>query len=101
MIISIFEKVLAGVGMRLIRARNGQEAVDICSTDGSIDLVLVDIKTPIMNVHTVALIIREFRPQMRIIAQSANALEQEVLRYGDVFGAYFDKPLKKNSFSLR
>ncbi len=54
-------------------AQNGQEAVDFVQKNGPIDLVLMDLKMPVMNgLEATQRIKREF-PEIPIIAQTAYA----------------------------
>jgi len=59
-------------------AENGQEAIDICSSNPDIDLVLMDIKMPIVNGYQATKKIREFNKDVIIIAQSAFAMPEDV-----------------------
>jgi signal transduction histidine kinase len=56
---------------RIIHAINGKEAVAYCKANEHIDLVLMDLKMPVMNGYEATRIIREFRPDLPIIAQTA------------------------------
>jgi CheY-like chemotaxis protein len=59
----------------VIRAKNGREAVDIVRTRLHIDLVLMDIKMPVMNGIDATKIIKSFKSSLIIIAQTAYANE--------------------------
>jgi hypothetical protein len=59
----------------------------------------MDIKMPLMDGHTAAKMIRSFRPQLPIIAQTAYALEKEKEKYGHIFTSYLTKPI--NAEELR
>ncbi len=77
--------------MQVIYASNGQEAVNICR-DRSVDIVLMDIKMPVMDGYTATKQIRTFKPHLPVIAQTAYALKSEMEQYGDVFDDYITKP---------
>ena len=62
----------------MLIAENGQEAIDICSSNPDIDLVLMDIKMPIINGYQATKKIREFNKDVIIIAQSAFAMPEDV-----------------------
>lgn len=69
----------------VLRASNGQEAVDICFERDDIDLVLMDIKMPVMDGHEAAVKIKSKLPDLPIIAQTAystKAEQQFVLEHG-------------------
>jgi PAS domain S-box-containing protein len=60
---------------QVFNAKTGQEAVNICKKDKTIDLVLMDIKMPDMDGYTATQKIREFNKKTTIIAETAYALE--------------------------
>ncbi len=78
----------------LIIAKTGEEAVEICRNNPDINLVFMDIKMPVMDGHVAAKIIKEFRPNLTIIAQTAFALEIEKEKYKETFDDYITKPIK-------
>ena len=86
--------VLDGYCKKVILARNGQEAYDICCKSPEIDLVLMDIKMPGMSGLEAAKLIKETRPALPIIAQTAYALEIEKAAYKEVFNDYVTKPIR-------
>jgi PAS domain S-box-containing protein len=62
---------LSGTNTRIIRAVNGSDAVEQCLNDKSIDLILMDIKMPVMDGYTAVKLIREKNAVIPIIAQTA------------------------------
>jgi CheY-like chemotaxis protein len=90
------EEIFKGSGIKIIRAINGKEAVDICFNIKQINLILMDIKMPVMNGYEATKIIREMYPSLPIIAQSAFALREErdmAIKAG--CNEYISKPFKK------
>ena len=71
------EAVLAETGARTLYAKNGRQAVDLCKSINKIDLILMDIKMPVMNGLKATQEIRKFNPGIPIIAQTALALEED------------------------
>ncbi|HUW05612.1 MAG TPA: transporter substrate-binding domain-containing protein [Williamwhitmania sp.] len=67
---TIFKKQKS-IPLDVIRAKNGQEAIDICMRNTNIDLVLMDIKMPIMDGYEATEKIKTFCPKLPIIAQTA------------------------------
>ena len=63
--------LLKDINVEIVKACNGKEAVEKCKSNKNIDLVLMDIKMPVMDGYTAAKQIRQFLPDIKIIAQSA------------------------------
>jgi PAS domain S-box-containing protein len=64
----------------VLRASDGREAVELCRNNPTIDLVLMDIQMPEMNGLTATEEIKKFNPNIPIIAQTANAINEERVR---------------------
>lgn len=88
------QEVLLETKVNIIHSKDGQETVDICKRNNSIDLVLMDIKMPVLNGYEAAKQIKEFRPELPIIAQSAYALEHEKAVFENIFDEYLTKPIE-------
>ncbi len=71
------EEILKRVELNIIRALNGQEAIDICKENDAINLILMDIKMPVMNGYDATRRIKEFKPDLPIIALTAYAMEND------------------------
>jgi signal transduction histidine kinase len=81
--------------IKSIRANNGQEAIELFRVVQGIRLVLLDIKMPKMDGTTAAKLIREFNPNIPIIAQTAYAMGNDqayFLKSG--FDGYISKPIE-------
>jgi len=61
----------------IIWAINGQMAVDFCRMYDHIDLVLMDIQLPVLDGVNAIKQIKEFKPNLPIIVQTANAFSDE------------------------
>jgi PAS domain S-box-containing protein len=88
------EEVLIDLKIGLLHARNGTEAVELCREHPDIDLILMDIKLPDINGYEAYRQIREFRPHLPAVAQTAYALagdREKVLNAG--FADYIAKPI--------
>ncbi|MDP3435278.1 MAG: response regulator, partial [Bacteroidota bacterium] len=91
------EMVLKQAGCDYLLAKNGFEAVELCKQHTDITLVLMDIKMPVMNGLEATKLIREFRPELPIIATTAYAQtgdEQRFLAAG--CNGYIAKPINKD-----
>lgn len=89
------KELLAVTNAKVLHAENGQLAIDICRNNRDIDLILMDIKMPVMDGHTAAKLIKAFRPGLPIIAQTAYALEYEKEKFINDFDDYITKPINK------
>ena len=61
----------------IIWAINGQMAVDFCRMYNHIDLVLMDIQLPVIDGVEAIKQIKEFKPNLPIIVQTAHAFNEE------------------------
>jgi len=61
----------------IIRANNGQEAINICEKN-NIDLILMDLRMPVLNGYDAIKIIKSKKPEIPIIAQSAYNNEEDI-----------------------
>lgn len=71
------KEILADTKANVLWAKNGEEAVKLAKENPSIDLILMDIKMPVMNGYEATQKIREFNKNVIIIAQTAYALTGE------------------------
>jgi CheY-like chemotaxis protein len=69
--------VLSKLNAVVYWAKNGIEAVDICNSNGNIDLVLMDLQMPDMNGYEATEILKKKFPQMPIVAQTAFAMSDD------------------------
>ena len=92
----LFQKVIQSKNYTIIRAENGLEAVEISMNNPDIDLVLMDIKMPIMNGFEALEKIKMIRPELVIIAQTAYASSEDEARiYKAGFYGYLTKPINR------
>jgi CheY-like chemotaxis protein len=68
------EEVLKVNCGKILKASNGKEAVDLCYRNPEIDLVLMDIRMPVMNGLEATQQIKLFRNTLPIIAVTACVL---------------------------
>jgi signal transduction histidine kinase/CheY-like chemotaxis protein len=92
---NLLKEQLSSLKINILRAKNGVEAVELCRTR-IIDLILMDIKMPVMDGFMATRQIREFLPDIPIIAQTAyNTEEDKELAYSSGCSSFISKPLKK------
>jgi signal transduction histidine kinase len=96
----LLEEVLGDHNARLLRASDGQEAIRMCRDHTEIDLILLDLKLPNLDGFKAAPIIKDIRPELPIIAQSAYAFAEEKQRALDAgCDAFVPKPIDFNSIA--
>lgn len=78
--------------INILWAKEGNEAVEFCKNNKEIDLVLMDIRMPYVDGYEATRRIKEFRPNLPIIAQTAYALNSD---YQKVFDAGCDEYITK------
>ncbi|MCD4745139.1 MAG: PAS domain S-box protein [Bacteroidales bacterium] len=66
-----FKAILKKTNANILWAQDGKQAVNICKLNNNINIVLMDIKLPIMDGYEAAYKIRKFRKKLIIIAQTA------------------------------
>ena len=85
--------LLAGSGLVIEVAENGQQAVDQCQ-QRSFDLILMDIQMPVMDGLEASRRIRARDPQVPIIALTANAFPEDIDNTRAVgMNAHLSKPI--------
>jgi PAS domain S-box-containing protein len=86
----------------LLHAKNGKEAVDLCFANANIDIVLMDIKMPIMTGHEATEKIKKKFPNLPIIAQTAYSTESDKqLAFKHGCDDFISKPInKENLFGM-
>ncbi len=95
----LVKKSLRKTEVNLIWAKNGQEAVDECKKDQQIDLVLMDIRMPVMNGLEATRQIKPLRKDLPIIAQTAYAMDSDRNRSLDAgCNDYISKPIDLKAF---
>lgn len=79
----------------ILIADNGLEAVNVCSSNPDIDLVLMDIKMPVMDGYEATKKIRDFNKDVIIIAQTAYAMPEDIKNAFDAgCNEHIEKPVR-------
>ena len=95
------KELLVSTNAEVLRAEDGEEAINICKNHPEIDLVLMDIKMPGVNGHQATIEIKKLRKDLPIIAQTAYALssdKEEALNCG--CDLYISKPIEREKLFL-
>lgn len=71
----LIKRFLRKTGVNILWAKDGREAVDIFNNHNEIDLILMDIRMPVMNGFEALKIIREANPDVPVLAQTAYAMD--------------------------
>jgi len=80
--------------VNLLWAKDGKQAVDFCRENEEIDLVLMDIKMPILSGLEAITEIKKFRKELPIIVQTAYAMPEDRDRSFEAGGdEHLTKPL--------
>jgi signal transduction histidine kinase len=80
------EAILQKTQAQILRAKNGQEAIDLCRKINQIDMVLMDIKMPIVNGLDATIEIRRYRSNLPIIAQTDYSSKEEIIKCIKILG---------------
>jgi len=75
--LNLIQAMLEETGIKINHAITGLEAVKECRKNPLIDLVLMDMRLPEMDGYEATKRIKEFRPELPIIAQTAHALSED------------------------
>ena len=92
----LIEKMVKSFNFKVIRAKDGVEAVEFCKKNKEIDLVLMDIKMPNLNGYEAFSEIRKFNQTIPIIAQTSYTFEDEINKIKELgFTDFISKPIEK------
>ena len=88
------QEILKKTQAQILRAENGLEAIE-AAKEKNVDLILMDIKLPVMDGYEATRKIREFNKEIPIIAQTAYVMsgEEEKTRAAGC-DDYLTKPLR-------
>ncbi|MDD5581726.1 MAG: response regulator [Candidatus Marinimicrobia bacterium] len=90
-------EILKDENYEVLEAENGEMAVELCQLYPDIDCVLMDVKMPGLNGYDAAKKIREFRPNLIIILQTAYYMEKSDLEKAKgLFQDIIEKPINEN-----
>ena len=88
----LLKAFLAKTQITVLHAKDGQELVDLLKTTNNVDVVLMDIRMPVMNGYEALKQVKKINERIPVIAQTACAM------YGDkekIMAAGFDDYIAK------
>jgi PAS domain S-box-containing protein len=92
----LLEIMLRKSKVKIIRAYNGKEAVDYIRGGKEVDLILMDVRMPLMDGYEATAMIKKTKPDIPIVAQTAYALAGDRTESMDAgCDAYITKPIRK------
>jgi len=71
------QEIFKKFGAEILRSTNGIETVELCKKHPEISLILMDIRMPELDGFEATRMIRTFRPELPIIAQTAYAMSNK------------------------
>ncbi|MDP2721752.1 MAG: ATP-binding protein [Bacteroidales bacterium] len=89
--------MLTEISREILHAKNGLEAIELCRNNPDMDLILMDIKMPVIDGYEATRQIRQFNKDVIVIAQSAYALtgdREKAIEAG--CNEHLSKPVIKN-----
>ncbi len=89
-----------GLNMHVLHAKNGKEAIKMCEKNPNINLILMDIKMPVMDGLEATKRIKKFRSDIKIIAQTAYTGVEEK-KQASIVGCddFISKPIAQESIN--
>jgi CheY-like chemotaxis protein len=88
------EEILHATGALLIHADNGEKSVHLCINNPNIDMVLMDVRLPGIDGLEATRRIKAARPGLPVIAQTANAFDEDRVSCRDAgCDAFISKPI--------
>ncbi len=93
----LLKRNLKGENFTIICAVNGWEAVELVQHHPEINLVLMDIKMPVMNGFEATRLIKQQRPDLPVIAQSAFTSQEDKEKATEAgCDSFITKPVRKS-----
>ncbi len=90
----VLQKMIETLGVPVVTASSGMEAIEIILENSDISVVLLDLKMPVMDGYETMRELRKINPRLVIIAETAYALagdRKKIIEAG--FDDYLPKPI--------
>jgi CheY-like chemotaxis protein len=73
----LVERVLTEAGYRVLTAMGGAEAIELLGRVGAVDLLLVDLRMPVMSGAQLARRVEQLHPEIRVLVMAAYPSDSE------------------------
>ena len=94
----LLQRNLKGENFNILYAVNGWEAVELVQHHHEINLVLMDIKMPVMNGFEATRLIKQQRPDLPVIAQTAFTSKEDKEKAKEAgCDSFITKPIRKSA----
>ena len=94
----LLQKILKSEKIAVVRAVDGQQAIDICKENSNFDMIFMDIRMPNKNGHEAYEAIRKFNLKIPIVAQTSYSFPEEIEKIVNTgFDDFISKPLNKEA----
>ncbi len=95
----LFDLLLRRKKIKVLRARNGEEAVELFKQNPDINIVLMDINMPLMNGYEATRHLKKIRNEIPVIAVTAYALNGDDAKAAEAgCDDYLSKPINNRLF---
>lgn len=92
----LIEAFLHGMDLNIVWAKDGKEAFDYCKSTGDVDMVLMDLRMPVMDGFQATQQIRNINKDLPVVAVTAFAISEEKERAEEAgFTDYLTKPVNR------
>lgn len=93
----LLEKILTASGAEVVHAENGKVAVNFVKSSNDFDLVLMDIRMPVMDGIEATKLIKEYNSALPVIVQTAFTMyEEEMQARAAGCDDFISKPVRKD-----
>lgn len=98
----LVEAFLANLDIEIFWAKDGVEAIKICTENPSIDIILMDIQMPIMDGLNALRNIRKINPSVPVIVNTAFYMNDEMEKSFEAgCSDYMNKPIRKEDLLIK
>ncbi len=91
----LLESILSKFETTLLHAWNGKEALEILTREPAVDVILMDLKMPVMDGYEAVAEIKRRFPGIPVVAQTAYTVHADLKEINKInFDGYVTKPIK-------